>query len=234
MFLAVVLLGVMIGVFIFVLYASFHLAGFSLIKTRAGAMQDACMEQAGGMLSVSGLEEAVLQEVIKNTETPHSHASIANYIFPRGYVVTGTTERIVRIETKVKKLGAITKRLKVSGAFHSCLMASAVPRIQAALEKIELRYPLFPVYSNITGHPYTSVDGIKEGLARQVTYPVQWRQTVCHMMKKHMPDSLGEVAPPSSHIGRTKFLEIGPGKQLTVILRRISETAFRSCDNVTV
>ena len=213
----------------------FYLAGFSLIKVRSKAMQEACKESASCMLMVSGLEKSLLQEVITRTESSHSHACIANYIFPNGFVISGNTDRVAMIEEKVRKLGAKAKHVKVSGAFHSRLMASAVPKFRAVLDKMELKYPSFPVYSNLTGLPYGNVEDIKTGLALQVTNPVLWQDTICHMMNKYMMDIPGSGSwTGDEDVGKVRFMELGYGRQLKGILKRINRTAYRNCDTVTV
>lgn len=213
----------------------FHLAGFSLIKARSQAMQDACRKSTSCMMMVSGLEEIFLQDVISSTETYCSHACIASYIFPGGFVIAGNTDRVVAIEAEVKKLGATTKRVKVSGAFHSCLMSSAVPKLRAVLEEVELKHPSFPVYSNVTGLPYSSVEDIRTGLTMQITHPVLWLDTMTHMIKTYIMDGPGKDGQiRGTAVSGMSFMELGPGKQLKGMLRRINKTAHSNCDNLMV
>ena len=134
-------------------------------------MQQACLETPSTMLTVVGLDHDTLQAII-NSSDMEGEACIANHLFPRGYVISGSVDRVEMIRKKAEELGATMKEVKVSGAFHSRLMSSAVEKLDAVLQEIDLSLPSIPVYSNVTGLPYSSVAEIKTGLAQQVTSPV--------------------------------------------------------------
>ncbi len=187
-------------------------------------MQEACIAAApSSMLTIIGLTKEDLEEIITSTRTPlySEEATIANHIFPRGYVVSGKRDRVERIGREAIKRDAVLKEVKVSGAFHSKLMASVVMKLEGALEEMQISEPSFPVYSNVTGLPYCSVSEIRRGLTLQVTSPVLWDDTIRHIL----------------HVNRDrvmKFIEVGPGKQLKGMLKRIDKAAFRNCNTVTV
>lgn len=183
-------------------------------------MHEACLENPGTMATIASIDEGTLQELCKNAEQRGmGEACIANYIYPKGFVVSGTLAAVEYVRGKARDRGSSVKEVAVSGAFHSSLMASAVPKLRCALEKVEILLPKIPVYSNVTGLPYKAVEEVKANLAEQVVRPVQWEASIRHMMKKHA-DSV--------------FMELGPGKQLKTVLKRIDREAFKGCVNIEV
>ena len=182
-------------------------------------MQDACLELHSGMMTVIGLDYQTLDLCCQKTNTDIKEPiSIANYLFPRGYVVSGTKSALDFLKIKAVQAGAVSiKDVQVSGGFHSPLMSSAVPKLQDALERMNVTMPCVPIYSNVTGEPYNSISEIKELLAKQVTCPVLWEQTIHNMV---------------ATFGERDFVEIGPGKQLKTMLKRINKTAYKDCMNI--
>ena len=157
---------------------------------------------------------------------------VGNFLFPGGVVISGEVGLVKEVGRRAEVEGASVKPVRVSGAFHSQLMAPAVPKLRASLETVHLRMPAFPVYSNVTGLPYGSVEEIRTGLALQVTQPVLWDRTMLHMVGEHVDvEEEGQVKRRTSGV---RLLEVGPGKQLKGILKRISRTAYRQCDNLSV
>ena len=189
-------------------------------------MQEACKITPSSMLTVIGLEEEALKTTIDSVKSSNNEVSVANYIFPRGFVVSGNMESVKQVGREAEKLGATLKEVKVSGAFHSTLMKPAVPKLEAVLADMDVALPAFPVYSNATGLPYDNVEEIRTGLAMQVTSPVLWDATIRHMISSHFKDGDKD--------GTKLFLEVGPGKQLKSMMKRIDRRAYRSCDNITV
>lgn len=181
-------------------------------------MQEACQEQDSGMLTVVGLKEETLQSLCQEAQQHNlGLACIANFMFPNGFVVGGTKGALRYVRDKAKERGASSvKAIQVSGAFHSPLMKSAVPKLESALRSAPLRLPAITVYSNVTGKPYSSVEEIRQLLAEQVVRPVQWLSTINNMIGAH---------------GVEGFAEVGPGKQLKSILGRINKTAYKKCVN---
>lgn len=171
------------------------------------------------MTSVIGLEERVLQGICDEAETRGlGVACISNHLFPKGYVVSATVEALKFIQQRAATSGAVdVKDLHVSGGFHSSLMSSAVPKLEAALEEVDFSMPSIPVHSNVTGLPYKSVSEIKQLLAKQVTHPVLWQNTMSNMIANSGPEG---------------FVEVGPRRQLRLILKWIDKNAFRACENI--
>jgi [acyl-carrier-protein] S-malonyltransferase len=177
------------------------------------------------MLTVIGLKEEALTAILDAVKQshPNSELCIGNHLFPIGFVVSGNTEQVEEVGRRAERSGAMVKQVKVHGAFHSKLMEPAVAQLKAFLKDVDIREPVVPVYSNVTGLPYASVDEIREGLALQITSPVLWSATISHMITK--------TAYPKPDV---KFLEIGPGRQLRGMLKRIDRSAYRMSDSLIV
>ena len=191
----------------------FFWLGLRLIHARATAMQEACEQREGTMLTVLGLQEVVLQHMCNNARTTTGgEVCIANYIFPKGYVISGDARTVEAVGMRARESGAMSKEVSVSGAFHSPLMQPAVEKIRSVLDTLHINFPRIPVYSNVTGKPYTSVDEIQECLAQQVTRPVLWESTIHNMASDYF---------------KARFCEVGPGKQLKAMLRRINREAYK-------
>lgn len=198
-------------------------SGLHLVKLRAEAMQEACQQPKGTMSSITGVQETHSLESLcqEAKELGHGEVCIANYIFPRGFVVSGCKRAVDYVKQKAQStLDCSVKDVAVSGGFHSPLMASAVPKLRTALDQIEISEPNVPVYSNVTGLPYRSTAEIKTQLAEQIIKPVLWEACIRNMIR----DSCGEPV----------FVELGPGKQLKAMLKRIDREAFKRCLNLEV
>lgn len=185
--------------------------GLQVVGARAKAMQLACKEQPGSMLSVIGLQEDDLQQLCYEAEHEgHGTVGLANYTFSTGFVLSGTPSSLRFIQRKVEtSRGVMVRRLAVSGAFHSPLMSTAVEHMKDALQKVNITMPHITVYSNVTGQQYKSPDEIRDNLCIQITHPVLWSLTIDNILKKR-PDM--------------QFVEVGPGRQLRAILKRINPT----------
>ena len=195
------------------------LLGLELVKLRAQAMQDACLEQHSGMMTVIGLNYQTLDHCCQKTNADIKEPiSITNYLFPSGYVVSGTKCALDYLKIRALQAGAASvKDVQVSGGFHSPLMSSAVPKLENAVQRMNVTMPCVPVYSNVTGQPYSSIREIKELLVQQVVCPVLWEQTIQNMIVT---------------FGEKDFVEIGPGKQLKTMLKRINKIAYKDCMNI--
>ena len=193
--------------------------GLLLVKERAKAMNEACMERPSGMLTVIGLEEKALKECcIKASSQTKEPVSIAGHLFKLGYTVGGTMEGLKALKSCAVKSGAMSIRdIEVSGAFHSPLMRNAVEKVAETLDSIDISLPSVPVYSNLSGEQYGNVEEIRQSLTWHLIEPVFWHKTVNEMIAVS---------------GEEGFIEVGPGRQLKGILRKINKTAFSNCTNV--
>lgn len=176
-----------------------------LARERGRLMQEAGTKTAGGMVAVLGMEEAALNEVCRETGT-----NIANYNSPGQLVISGAAENIARAVELAKARGASRAvPLQVSGAFHSPLMKPAEEALQQIITGMAFRDPAVPVIGNTTALPLTNAGEVKAELTRQLCHGVQWQRSVEYMAAQ----------------GVNTFVEIGPGKVLTGLVRRINREA---------
>lgn len=181
--------------------------GLRLVSARAMAMQKACELKPSTMAAVLGLADEVVENVCK--EVP-GVVVCANYNSPGQIVISGEIEAIKEASEKLAAAGA--KRvlpLKVGGAFHSPCMEPARAELAEAIAKTEFKTPICPVYQNVDALPHTDPAEIKANLIAQLTAPVRWTQTVRNMVKD----------------GATDFVELGPGKVLQGLVKKIEPEA---------
>jgi [acyl-carrier-protein] S-malonyltransferase len=174
-----------------------------LAKERGRLMYEAGLKTPGGMMAMIGIEEAVLAEICKETGTV-----IANINSPGQLVISGALENIAKAGEMAKAKGAARAiPLQVSGAFHSPLMQPAVDGMTKILAKVNFKDPSAPIIANVTAQPLTQGNQIKEELLKQLCSSVQWQRSVEYMVKN----------------GVGKFIEIGPGKVLAGLVKRINK-----------
>ncbi len=175
-----------------------------ILRVRGEAMQAACEEEPGGMVSLIGLDEDIIAGLCREVGI-----QVANYNSPGQIVVSGKKAGTDRIPEMAKAAGAkMAIPLPVAGAFHSELMASAENILAAFLEGIELKAPAFPVYSNVSGQAHADVAAIRRDMPRQITSSVRWADNVRAM----------------AAAGVTRVVECGPGKVLTGLVKRIDKS----------
>ena len=181
--------------------------GLQLVAKRATAMQKACELQPGTMAAVLGLDDSKVEELCATVDgivTP------ANYNCPGQLVISGELKAVEVACEKMKEAGA--KRalvLPVGGAFHSVLMKPAEEELAAAIEQTTFHKPLCPVYQNVTTTAVSNEANIKKNLIKQLTAPVKWTQSVQQMIAD----------------GATEFIEVGPGKVLQGLVKKINKEA---------
>lgn len=181
--------------------------GLQLVAKRANAMQKACELQAGTMAAILGLEDAVIEKVCQETE---GVVVAANYNCPGQLVISGEVPAVEAACEKLKEAGA--KRalfLPVGGAFHSPLMEPAREELKAAIERTEFKKPICPVYQNVVAKGVTNPEELKQNLIAQLTAPVKWTQTIQQMLQD----------------GITEFVEVGPGKTLQGLIKKVDRAA---------
>ncbi len=179
---------------------------FRLIRCRGIYMQEA-YPTGGAMTAVLGLDADTIREVCQATE---GIVSIANDNCPGQIVITGQEQAVEAAAEKLREAGA--KRcvpLKVSGPFHSALLAGAGEKLAEKLAEVMVQDPLIPYLCNVEAAPVTDKSRVKELLAKQVCGTVRWRETMEHMLAD----------------GVDTFVEIGPGKTLAGFLRKINREA---------
>ncbi len=177
--------------------------GLKLVSKRAFAMQNACENMPGTMAAILGLEDKIVEQVC---EEINGKVVPANYNCPGQIVISGEIKAVEIACEKLKLLNA--KRalmLPVGGAFHSPLMESAKNEFKNEIELIKFNVPICPIYQNFTAGPVFNPFEIKKNLIKQITSPVKWTHTIKNM----------------SLDGANEFIELGPGKVLQGLVRKI-------------
>ena len=184
--------------------------GLELVYQRALAMQEACDENPSSMAAVLGLEDEKVEEICAQIE---GIVVPANYNCPGQLVISGETAAVEKACEALKAAGA--KRallLPVNGAFHSPLMKPAQDKLAKAIENTKFNKPIIPIYQNITTTAVEDPEEIKKNLIAQLTGPVKWTQTVRNMIAD----------------GAESFVEVGPGKTLQGLIKKIHPEAVVS------
>ncbi len=178
--------------------------GLKLVAQRAQAMQKACDKNPSTMAAILGSEPQVIEEIcqdIDETVVP------ANYNSPSQIVISGTHAGIDEAIEKLKEAGAKRAiKLKVGGAFHSPLMEPAEEELSEAIQSTDFNMPICPVYQNVTAQPSIKPKEIKQNLVKQLTSPVKWLQSIENMIED----------------GGDRFIEVGPGKALQKMIKKIN------------
>lgn len=189
--------------------------GLRVVRTRGQAMQAAAVATPSGMASVLGLDEAAIDELCRRVAGA-GRLWKANLLGPGNIVVSGEKSALAAVEAAATELGAgRVVPLAVAGAFHTPLMKPADERLAGALAAAEIRTPRIPVYSNVDARPHAGDPAdVTRTLAAQVTQPVRWEES----MRRMLAD------------GFDTFYEIGPGRVLNGLLKRVDRKT--PCTNV--
>ncbi|MFN8923152.1 MAG: ACP S-malonyltransferase [Sphingobacteriia bacterium] len=181
--------------------------GLRLVQQRAEAMQRACDEQPSTMAAIIGLEDEAVEQLcaeVAGVVVP------ANYNSPGQLVISGAVPAVEAAVALAKERGArMAKLLTVNGAFHSPLMQSAQDALAKAIETTRFQEPSCPIYQNVTAQAETDPARIQANLNAQLTAPVRWTQSVQAMVAD----------------GAGLFVEVGPGKVLQGLVKRIASEA---------
>jgi len=173
-----------------------------LVRERGRLMYEAGLKNPGSMLAVIGLDEETVKDVCLQSGT-----EISNINCPGQIVVSGAVQALAEANKLAKTRGARALiALKVSGAFHSGLMEPVIAEFNKIVSNVRFRQPSIPVISNVTARPLTDVDSIRKELVKQLRNCIQWQGSV-----EYMRDS-----------GVATFYEIGPGRVLSGLIRRIN------------
>lgn len=182
-------------------------SGLKVVRRRGEAMQAASNASPSGMVSVLGLDEAKLDELIQRVEAQGGRIWKANMLCPANVALSGDAAALALVEPIATELGAMKAvALAVAGAFHTPLMRPADERLAEVLAQTEIKAPRVPVYSNVDTAPHPDdAHAVRRTLANQVTQGVRWEES----MRRMLAD------------GFDTFYEIGPGRVLTGLLKRI-------------
>lgn len=177
-----------------------------LVSQRAMAMQKACELKPSTMAAVLGLDDEVVEKICEETS---GIVVAANYNCPGQLVISGEIDAVNLACESLKEAGARRALLlPVGGAFHSPLMEPAREELAAAIEATTFSAPTCPIYQNVTTSAVNDSEEIKANLIAQLTAPVKWTQSVQNMVKD----------------GATSFVEVGPGKVLQGLVRKIDSS----------
>jgi [acyl-carrier-protein] S-malonyltransferase len=184
--------------------------GLQLVSKRASAMQKACEIMPSTMAAVLGLEDQIVEQTC---EAVDGVVVAANYNCPGQLVISGEVSAIQKTCELLTEKGARRALvLPVGGAFHSPMMEPAKEELAAAIKETQFNEPSCPVYQNVPASAVTSATEIKENLILQLTAPVKWTQSIQAMVAD----------------GGTEFIEVGPGKVLQGLMRKIDRSVEAS------
>jgi len=181
-----------------------------LVRARGKYMQEAVPVGEGAMAAILGAEDSVVEEVCLEVTKSVGYVAPANYNSPGQIVISGKVDAVNKVIEILKSKGV--KRavlLPVSAPFHSELMFDARRKLENDFRNVTINNPKIPVISNVTGMPYENSDDIRKLLIEQITKPVKWVDCVKFMYNSGVKD----------------FIEIGPGKVLSGLVKRVCEDA---------
>ncbi|APS00267.1 ACP S-malonyltransferase [Pajaroellobacter abortibovis] len=177
-----------------------------LVRIRGEAMQKAVPVGVGSMIAALGLANDLLIELCKQASEGNETVSPANFNAPGQVVLAGYLPALERVQKLIQAAGGKVTPLKVSAPFHCPLMTPAAVKLKRALAEVPFQKPSFPVIANVDVQPHEEHDSIQARLIRQIDHPVQWEETIRLIESKGI-----QIA-----------LEIGPGKVLAGLVKRIS------------
>ena len=178
--------------------------GLRVVQRRGEAMQQAADANPSGMVSSLFLDREKVAQVRSEASTA-GQIWIANYLCPGNTVLSGEKAACVRATELIEKLGGNARALAVAGAFHTPLMGTACSQLEEVLQRVQIKSGQIPVVSNVDAKSHSDADDLRQILVRQVTQPVLWEDCVRELLAQ----------------GCDQFYEIGPGKVLKSLLKRI-------------
>lgn len=191
--------------------------GLRLVQRRGEAMQAAADATPSGMVSLLGLDLAVIEKLCAEAAVAGEVLQVANLLCPGNIVVSGhraACERVADLAVKAGAMKAIP--LAVAGAFHTPIMQPAVEKLAAALADVAFATPRIPVVSNVDAAPHRDPEEIRQLLVKQVVSPVRWEDSVRFLLGN----------------GYGPLWEIGPGRVLRGLMKRIDRKV--ACEGLTV
>ncbi len=188
--------------------------GLRVVQRRGQAMQAAADATPSGMVSILLLEREQVEQICREASA-HGSLQIANYLCPGNLVVSGHNAACERAAELAVQAGGRAIPLAVAGAFHTDIMKPADVALAEALSGVEIRPPEIPVVSNVDARPHSDPEEIRQLLVQQVLQPVRWEDSINYLLAE----------------GCTDFYEVGPGKVLKGLLKRISRKTVCSTVN---
>ena len=177
----------------------------ALVEERGRLMQEACEQRPGGMAAILGLDHMTIEEISRETGTYVSNVNTADQI-----VISGEVMAVARaLDLAIARGARRVIPLRVGGAFHSALMEPARSGLVEAVDKLSFRDPAVPIVANCTGEPLTTAAAVKREVTTQIISCVQWKRSMDYMLGS----------------GVSRFVEIGPGRTLSSMVKRIDRAA---------
>jgi [acyl-carrier-protein] S-malonyltransferase len=187
--------------------------GLKVVRERGRLMKQADDKSPGGMAAIIALDRDVVEKICNDVrEQTGEYVGIANDNCPGQIVISGTESALEQAMAQTKEQGAkVVKRLAVSIGAHSPLMAEAAAEFRRILEATPFQTPSVPIVANATAGPLTDPDEIREAVAKQLTSPVYWTDSMRWLIAQ----------------GVTRFVEVGPKDVLTKLMKRIDRKVDR-------
>ena len=179
--------------------------GLKVVERRGKAMQAAADATPSGMVSIIGIERPQVEEIVRAARSA-GLIEVANLLCPGNTVISGSRAACAAAQKIAEEAGARTIALPVAGAFHTPLMKPADDQLAEALASIEMKAPRTPVWSNVDARPHVDPAEIRQLLVRQVLQPVLWEETMRQLLAQ----------------GVEQFHEVGPGRVLAGLLKRVN------------
>lgn len=190
--------------------------GLMVVQRRGAAMQEAADASPGGMVSILGLEQSEVETLCERARGD-GVLKIANLLCPGNIVISGSLAACEHAADLALKLGALkVVPLAVAGAFHTEIMRPADQRCAEALKNVPMHRPRIPVISNVDARPHDDPEEIRQILIRQILQPVRWEESMRYLLQQ----------------GFDQFYEVGPGRVLRGLLRRIDRNVSCQCVEV--
>ncbi len=184
-------------------------SALKLVKYRGQFLNDCCQENPGRMAAIVGLDRTELKEMCDSTTNALDFSAMVNFNSPGQIVVAGTQNGVDQLLALAqKKPGVRAIALNVAGAFHSKLMSQAAIKMEEVLKSMPFQRAQTPIVANCDARPTSEPDAIKEKLVRQIDHPVFWEDSIQRMIQE----------------GVELFIEVGPGRVLSGLVRRIDKT----------
>lgn len=185
-----------------------HAQAVALLARRGRFMQEACDARRGAMASILGAAPADVEATLREVSTDDAPVVVSNYNSPKQLVISGAAEAVEKGVAALKAKGVRRAiPLNVAGAYHSPLMRPAAEKLAPHLARADIAAPSVPVYANVTAEPHGSPDAIRDLLARQVTEPVRFAQTLERLLAD----------------GFTDFYELGPGGVISSLVKQTAK-----------
>ena len=182
--------------------------GLRVVQRRGEAMQQASDANPSGMVSALLLDHEQVSKV-RDDAAPAGQIWVANYLCPGNTVLSGEKAACAKASELIATAGGQARPLSVAGAFHTPLMGSACGQLEEVLRSVDIKSPRIPVVSNVDAKSHQDPNEIRDILVRQVTQPVLWEKCVRELLAQ----------------GCDQFYEVGPGKVLKTLMKRIDRKA---------